>query len=735
MSPLKYGLVFCLFFSNFCLDIKAQSPTAFVGKTKEKINLDGFLEETAWQKALPISNFIQNFPIDTLPAQSQTEVRLLFDENFLYIAAICKGNATSDFVVTSLRRDFDWELNDNFSVYLNPSQDQLNGFAFAVSPYNVQLEGLIFEGDNISTSWDNKWYSAAQIQEGFWTVEMAIPFKTLRFSPDKNTWKVNFARNDVRRNEISAWVRVPINFRVAALAFTADLVFDEKIEKKGANISLIPYLTGSTSDSKLDQEKPAHQANAGFDAKIAVTPSLNLDLTVNPDFSQVEVDRQVTNLDRFEIFFPERRQFFLENSDLFERFGFSRIRPFFSRRIGIGRDTTTGLIVQNPIYYGARLSGKLDKNWRVGLLNMQTAKDPSAGINSQNYTVAAFQRQLFSRSNLAGIFINRQTFGDLQQEQSRFTRIAGLDYNVQSADNKWRGKIFYHQAFLPEPNSSKNQFLKETYAHAAYLAYNSRRFYAAWNHELVGKNYNINDIGFVLRNSHWRFEYWAGYNFYPKSKTINRHGIYAYLNFYTDLDFSLKDRNVSLRYNFLFLNQSYVEAGYYRDFLRLFFPFDPTNTGGKVFEVGSQIQNSGFWIYYYSDRRKRFNFEASLDRSAYYTGSRTNAGATLNYRFQPYGAVALTLTHNDIQLPAPYNSAQLWIISPRVDVSFTDKLFLTTFLQYNSQIENINLNARLQWRFKPVSDLFLVYSENYFPESFQTKNRALVLKLSYWLNL
>lgn len=692
------------------------------------IRVDGALDEPIWQVSEVATGFIQNFPTDSLMALSQTEVRVAYDENFLYVAAICKGNPKQKYIVSSLRRDYDWGQNDNFSVNLDPFGDGLNGVFFTVSAVGAQLEGLIFEGDRDAVNWDNKWYSAvSDLPDGSWTCEIAIPFKTLRYPKDKSKWKVNFARNDAYRNEISAWKPVPIQFSTLSLAFTGELIFDETPKKAGSNISIIPYLAGSTAKDNANNLPYKTKGNFGGDAKIGVTPSLNLDLTVNPDFSQVEVDQQVTNLSRFEIFFPERRQFFLENSDLFSNFGFSRMRPFFSRRVGIAYDTASKQNVQNPILYGARLSGKVNKDWRVGLLNIQTGQDNEKGIIGNNYTVAAFQRQIFSRSNIAGIFVNRQETG-AENSDKPYTRMAGIDYNLQSKDSKWRGKVFYHQAFLPDQK-------KGAFAHAAFFAYNTRKFYAAWNHELVGKNYNINDIGYVLRKGLWRFEDWVGYNIYPKKGKIQRHNFHAYFNTYLDLNLKMTDRNISLEYNADLFNTSSFGAGLFNDYTYLFSPFDPTNSGGEEYQEGKEFTNTGTYIYFNSDSRKRFNFSTSTTYQNYFTGTRFNVDGTIRYRFQPYGQFAVSFDHNRIDLPAPYNSADFWIISPRLDVSFTHSLFLTTFLQYNTQADNVNLNARFQWRFKPVSDFFLVYSENYLPETFGSKNRAIVAKISYWFNL
>ncbi|MCU0438005.1 MAG: carbohydrate binding family 9 domain-containing protein [Raineya sp.] len=704
-------------------------------KTTSKIVLDGSLNEPIWNEAMVADNFFLNFPYDSSFAKFQTEAKITFDNDFIYVGAICY-QPQNEYVVTSLRRDFGSDDNDFFGVYFDTFQDKTNGFAFAVNPLGVQQEGLLSDGGNggSQTDWDNKWYSSVTQSADYWVVEMAIPLKTIRYKTSSSEWSINFGRANRKANEVSSWVPVTRNFRVWNLGFTGKVVFEEPLPKPGANISLIPYVTASHSENYIRNENKT-SANFGGDAKIAVTPSLNLDLTFNPDFSQVEVDRQVTNLDRFEIFFPERRQFFLENADLFARFGFSRIRPFFSRRIGIGFDTITKTIVQNPILYGARLSGKVNKDWRVGLLNMQTGTQREKGILGDNYTVATFQRTVFKRSNIGGIFVNRQKTADSLRDftlnTNDFNRLVGLDYNLFSQDNKWNGKIFYHQQISPDPKIDQ-------FAHAAYIGYNTTEWNIAWNHEYIGKNYRVNDIGFVQRNGLYRFEPLAFRNFFPKgaiSKKVVRFQVGQYNNFYWDTNFNLNDRNTSLTFNVVFQNTSYFEVLVRNTYTRLFFDFDPSGTNGQKLLSGTDYTNSWAEMFYRSDRRKLFSYGGFMGYGQYYNGKQFNPYIFLNYRFQPYGSVGVEADYYRIRLPEGFNNSDLLLLNTRVDISFTKNVFLTTFLQYNNQTQNVNLNARLQWRFRPVSDVFLVYTDNYTSQDFSVKSRFIVLKATYWLNL
>lgn len=735
MKNLKLAFLLSWFF----LQVQAQKQQPYHTQVQKiavgSIQLDGALDEEAWTYAKRMHNFWQNFPFDTSAAQAPTEVFVLYDDQNLYIGARCYGQRPGEIVVSSLRRDFSLFTNDYFMVILDTFEDGTNAFQFAVNPYGVQREALLANGGNRGDddAWDNKWFAEVQRYDDHWTAEIAIPFKSIRFKNNATEWRVNFARKAFNYFEISSWVPVPRQFMVKSLAYTGTIEFQEPLKKPKSNIVAIPYLTSSYSQQFApDPSQPNYRGNAGADFKIGIGPALNLDLTFNPDFSQVEVDQQITNLDRFELFFPERRQFFLENADLFATFGFSRIRPFFSRRIGIAQDTITGLIVQTPILYGARLSGKLTPDWRVGLLNMQTMPELDRGIQGKNYTVAAVQRQVFSRSNIAAIFVNEQTTSnessDFILNTNQFNRVVGIDYNLASRDNTWEGKFFYHHLFTPDMQPGQ-------FAHAVYLAYNRPTHFLMWNHEWVGGNYSPT-TGFVPRRGLFRLEPVAGYTIFPESnKRIARHRFTSYNSLYWDENRRLTDRLIELRYETVFQNTASFRLAVQSDYVLLFFPFDPTNTGGERLPENSDYHNYRINIGFNTDRRKLFNLSAGARLGQYFNGSIWSIEKSLNYRFQPYGSVSLTGNFTRIQLPEPYNSADLILIGPRFDISFSRSLFWTTFVQYNNQIDNININTRLQWRFKPVSDIFVVYTDNYFANDFRQKNRALVIKATYWLNI
>jgi hypothetical protein len=729
---MKKLLLLCLGLSCLSHVLGQRRKTLQLSTVSEEITIDGILNETVWAASIKADQFWQQFPSDSARASSKTEVMVCSDDANIYIAAICyDSNPDKKYIVQSLKRDFLYEQSDCFRVYIDPFMDQTNGFAFAVSPFGVQAEAAVEFGGGfgVNDAWDNKWFSEVTILEDRWIVEIKIPFKTIRYDDERMSWGINFARTDLKINEISVWNKVPINFNPSALAFTGSLEWDKKPTPAGTNISFIPYVSVSSSKD-FQNDQASFKPGIGFDAKIALSSSLNLDLTVNPDFSQVDVDAQVTNLSRFSIFFPEKRQFFIENSDLFGRYGFSQIRPFFSRKIGLDNNNQPLTILG-----GARLSGKLNQNWRIGLMNMQT--EGGAGYNPENYTVAAIQRNVFKASNLAAIVVNRQGFLNDRFNGADYSRILGLDFNLQSGNGKHKGKLFSHLSLSPD---------KSDYSHASWYMYSVRNFTFHWNHEYVGKDYRA-DVGFVPRiqnfnsetgqyeyKSYWRIEPSFSYRFYPKNKKINTISPEVYLSEYYDENFKQTETWLGTGLNFNMVDQSkFGVRGVYRSTL-LLFDTDITFSGNIPHSKGYYFYNH-VYAFYESAPTKVFGYSVSANYGGYYSGEKLTYSGDISYRIQPKFKASLGFDQNNIWFDSLRNEVSFTLLSPKIEYQLNKKVFFTTFLQYNTQVENVNLNARFQYRFRPMSDLFIVYTDNYDSNIFGVKNRALVIKLVWWLNV
>ncbi len=711
-----------------------------IHRAPSPIVIDGSAHEPAWQSAEVAGNFWRVLPMDTGHATVRTDVRMAYDDRNLYLSAICYfGDVPGPYIVESLRRDWAFGNNDNFIFFLDTFNDLTNGYTFGVNAAGAQWDGLLYEGGKANLSWDNKWTSAVRTYDDRYELEIAIPFTTIRYRSGSAEWGVNFSRLDLKTAEKSSWTPIPRQFPTASLALTGNLLWDEAPPVHSRNISLIPYTLGGLSRDYEAQTLLHTRADIGIDGKVAIGPALNLDVTVNPDYSQVDVDQQVTNLDRFELFFPEKRQFFLENGDQFANFGYATVRPFFSRRIGLD-----GV----PIHFGARLSGKLNQDWRLGIMDMQTGSVDRASIPAANFYVAALQRRVFSRSNIGFLLVGKETAdytlapgtanaAASSPQPSRYNRNAGIEYNLASSTNEWTGKLLYLKSFTSGSNASGAIY-------AGNLQYNTRRWLLNGQFQSVDPNYEA-EAGYVPRRGFHNALANIGYTFLPESTKILSHGPIATATEFFDWSGRVSDYSASLGYTVTLRTQDVFTASAGADYVRLLAPFDPTNSGRQQLLAGSLHRWRSWTTNFNSRPQSVFRYSFSSLYGGYYAGGRrTNLAGSIGYRFQPFVSLSGTVSYNHLRLPQPWQNASFWLVGPRFDVTLTNTLYLTAFVQYNDQQRNMNVNTRLQWRYRPASDLFLVWTDNYLPEYlqpgqdipglFSVRNRAIVLKCAYWWN-
>lgn len=712
-------------------------PRQLVAKyITEAIQLDGELNEAVWQSADAASDFWQYFPKDSIKATHSTEIKIVYNKSTLYIGV--KAEAPSnDFVVSSLKRDFGGTTNDNVTLLFDTFNDGTNAFAFGVTPYGVRREILVSSGgavrEGYNVTWDVKWKAESKIYDNYYTVEMAIPFTSIKFEEGATKWRFRPYRWSVQTNEQSTWARVPQTQLLGNLAFMGELIFEQPLGKSRTPFTVIPYINSLTQ-----RDYTATEADfdfiAGGDAKVAIGDGMNLDLTFNPDFSNVEVDDIFTNLTRFELLLPERRQFFIDNSDLFASFGnyFREARPFFSRRIGLARDTS-GNLIQNRIIGGARLSGKLNEDWRLGVLNIQTAGDEGNEIASNNNMMFALQRKIASRSNIGVFMVNRQTFGDddFIDENERYNRVIGADYNLATADNAWSGRFYVHKSFNPDDTEGN-------YSAQAIATYNKNNWVVISDWVYVDNEFQA-DLGFVPRTDIFKTGHFVQRFFYPKNRNIiNRQNAQLlFINYFRPtLDLKLSDYLFRASWETEFKSQATLSANYINQFIYLTADFDPTRTEGGIplsGDVGYTFNQAN--LVYTSNNTNLLTYSMNTTLGEFFNGNRYSVGGTVAYRIQPWAQFSLNLNYDGIRLPDPHPSADLWLVTPRIDITFNKSLFWTTLIQYSNQRENLGINSRLQWRFAPLSDLYLVYNDNYYTTDFTPRFRSINLKVSYWLNI
>ena len=730
----KYISTLVLFLFCFLSSAQTTNKSFVVKQINATIEPDGILDETYWETADSANEFWEYFPLDSIQARKQTEIKMLYDDDNLYIG-ITVYTAGKDYAIQSLKRDFRAGNSDNITLLFDTFNDGNNAFLFGINPYGVRREGLVSGGglnlNGFTISWDVKWRGDAKIYDGYYTAEMVIPLTAFKFKEGETKWRFNSYRFDTQSNENSTWMNIPQNQNIYGLTFMGDMVFEKPLGKYRTPLAFIPYINMITQKD-FELNEPTTNIKFGGDVKIPIGNSMNLDITVNPDFSQVEVDDQVTNLTRFEVSLPEKRQFFVDNSDLFGSFGGGRdANPFFSRRIGIAKDTADNSI-ENKIIGGVRLSGKVNKSLRLGFLNLQTAEDLDLNIASNNNTMLALQQTVFGRSNIGMFLINRETFKDyeFQDPEDRYNRVAGLDYNLISDNNVWNGKFYLHKSFA---HNSGNK----DYSSGAFLQYNSRNWNFFEDIAYVGEDFR-SDLGFIRRTDIIKTATMFERIFWPEDSALQTHSFkfFPIITWSPDNDFQNTDRELMSSWESKFTDLSEINVKYNNSYTYLFDEFDPTNIDGAIplpGELGYYYNSIS--LEYKSDSRKRFAYAIQPEMGSFFNGDRFSIEGQMFLRFQPKVFLSLAINYDKITLPAPYSSADIWLISPKIDVTFSKSVFWSTLVQYSNQRDNLGVNSRLQWRFAPLSDLFIVYNDNYFVNSFEPKYRSINLKFTYWLNI
>lgn len=739
-------LVFvCFILFLFCFNVTAQKVAVenfqkefqvHISQTNTPVKIDGLLDDSIWSIAEIKSDFHMKYPTDIGMPKSKTTVQLAHDDHFLYVAFTSYDSGKS--IIQSLKRDIGHFDNDGVGIMLDPQNSHTNGFIFIVNALNAQSDDQISIGQNdgLTWSWNSKWFSATHRYKDRWTAEMAIPFKSLRYPSGQQTWGVNFLRVDMTNYQYSGWTPVPINFKIYNMSYTGSLLWDKVLATPKKNAVLIPFFTSNVQGDRENKKPANYGASAGLDAKITLNSSLNLDLTLNPDFSQVEVDEQVTNLTRFSIFLPEKRSFFLENADIFGEYGIPGIiTPFYSRKIGLNKNNNP-----IPILGGARLSGNLNATTRFGIMNIQTLS--KGNYMPENFSAISVNKNVFARSVFKIYFLNRQNFQTAKQQKEEvlnaYGRNAGASFDYYSKDGKWHSWYSYHHSF-------KKGISTEDNFQEGGFGFNTKKFSSLIDIASVGTNF-YTDMGYVQRINNYDAErdttirlgfkhlYTStSFMIYPaKGSTVRRsikletYAVLNPVNTFNEADFTLS-------YQSEFKKTSSIKTSVIHNELDLLYPITFTNAHPLP---AAHYQYSQAAITYNSDSRKILSYMLTYTGGQFYNGKINSIVGNITLRSRPHLNLILQAEYDKLYFPALYGNSQLFLVSPKIEYNFNTKVSWTTFLQYNTQANNFNVNSRFQYRFKPMSDLYLVYTDNYFTTPFmQNKNRAIVLKVNYWLNL
>jgi len=692
------------------------------------IVLDGALDDEAWAGAEPTGEFVQAEPHEGEPSTESTEVKIAFDHEALYFAIDCRDAEADRIVVNDIRKDFSSLEQDSFEVLLDTFADRRNGFVFVTNPEGAKSDTQIAnEGREVNTSWDAVWHVAAKKHADGWTAEIRIPFKTLRFEPgDGRTWGVNFARRIRRKNEVAYWSPVPRAYTIYRASQDGNLLGLPNVDQ-GRNLRIKPFFVTSTTRGTGGRSFDG-DGDVGLDMKYGVTPALTLDLTVNPDFAQVEADEQQVNLTRFSLFYPEKREFFLENSGIFyfgdiprnQRNARSRFSPpeedlllFFSRRIGL---TDSG--EQIPIVGGARLTGRA-AGFGIGVMSMQT--DDREALPATNYTVLRARRDVLSNSDVGAIVMNRQS-----SVSGDYNRVVGADMNFRFFKNlSWNSFL----AKSETPGASGGELTWKT-----SLGWEDNFNHFQYSVLDVDEDFRA-DIGFVRRTGVRKHFVDAGIR--PRPEWLRKLGFreihpHNRLNIYTDLDNDLVTRSDHWAVSLFFENGGFVEYAVNPRFDRLALPF-PVQPAIEI-PVGEYGWNE-YQLTVETDHSRLLSLSATITNGGFYDGTQSSQRVAVVLRPSFRLLVDVGVQRNDITLRTPAAAFVTTLATTRAAYSFTTNMFLDSLLQYNSDAKQFNANVRFNLIHRPLSDLFVVYNEQQFTEGPDVApGRAVIFKYTHMLS-
>jgi len=689
-------------------------------RVESAITIDGELDEQEWALAQPATDFIQQNPQTGEPSTERTEVRLLYDDENLYVGVYCFDSAGPEgLVVNRVNRDFSGFEDDGFGILLDTFEDNRNGFVFNTNPRGAKSDSQIgSDGSSYNRDWDAIWYVQSKITEAGWQTEIAIPFKSLRFhQAESHNWGVNFSRRIRRKNEETHWSPVPRPFGMSRVSQAGTLEGIGGL-RQGMNLQVKPYLSAPVV--RLEGDDVDFKPEVGLDVKYGVSSQLTLDLTLNTDFAQVEADDQQINLTRFSLFFPEKREFFLENASIFQfgRQGSSRrvggtirldsdVIAFFSRRIGISEE---GRLI--PVLGGARLSGRAGP-YTLGLFSMQT--DDFEQTPSTNFSVIRVSRDVLQRSDVGGIFVNKE------QGSGQHNRTYGVDGNFNFLNH-----LDVTSFFLKTETPGLRD---EDMAGNITAAWNDQRMELEGQYLVVGENFNP-EVGFVPRKGMEKSKGQITWTPRPGERIpwIREFRVLNRLDYITDTSGSLETRQMETRFRVDLQNGSRFSVGRDFRFERLTEPF--------FIRPDEAIPPGDYDFSEYSalliiDRSRMFSGEARLGTGDFFDGHRDSYRFLFGFRSGYRFALELTWTHDDIALPSGDFSTDLAIT--RFQYSFSTRMFLNALIQYNSELKEISSNIRFNWIHKPLSDLFLIYNERRSTTG-EVIERALIGKLTYAFN-
>ncbi|MFN8059086.1 MAG: DUF5916 domain-containing protein [Vicinamibacterales bacterium] len=718
------------------LPAAAQSPTAPPNDGRKRmaataltgaITLDGRLDEAAWASAQPATGFVQSEPVEGQPASETTEVRILFDHDNLYIGATCHDADAKAIVINEIRKDFASGEQDTFEVLLDTFADRRNGFIFATNAEGAKADTQVAnEGREVNTNWDAVWWVQTSVTDDGWSAEFRIPFKTLRFeSGEGHVWGINFARRIRRKNEVTYWSPVSRAYALTRVSADGDLTGLPNMSQ-GRNLRVKPFVLAGgvrpAGATEFDRD-----TSAGLDVKVGVTPSLTLDFTLNPDFAQAEADEQQVNLTQFSLFFPEKREFFLENSGIFyfgdiprNQRSANRFRPpeedlllFFSRRVGLDDSGN-----QIPLHGGARLTGRAG-GFGVGAMTVQSKE--SDGRPGSNFTVLRLRRDLFKNSDIGAILTSRQS----ARNGHDYNRVGGVDANFR----------FFR-------NFSINSFFAKSATPGAKGDQDTARMSVGWEDSNKRLGYSFltigdgfkDDLGFVRRTGVRRQFFDSAFHFRPQ--WWRSHGIrdlepHARRFLYKDPAGTLVSSTIHAGNQWTWNTGTTFEVAVEPRSEAITAPFQLRK------DVRAILPGRYDWtqtlVVLETDHSRKLSGSFRGTFGGFWDGTQRSIQTAATFRPTYRLLFDLGLQVNDITLETPAADFTTTLVNLRAGYAFSTRMFLDSLLQYRNDVHQFSANVRLQLIHRPLSDFFIVYNEQQFTDVNQPAGRGVVVKYTHML--
>ena len=712
--------------------------------------IDGRLDEEVWLRAAVIDQFVQQEPAEGEPATEQTVVRLLYDAEALYLGVEAYDSEPDGVIATEMRRDSLRLLDeDNFQVILDTFQDRRSGYMFVTSPLGAKLEQQVAEegeggwrgrnSNNVNINWDGVWDVVSRRTADGWVAEIAIPMVTLRFPrTEEQVWGVNFMRNIRRKNEQVFWAPISKEYTLTRVSLAGTMTGIGAVNR-GLDLRMTPYmLAGGRQDRAAGTVAGGGLDGSGFndyglDVKYGVASGLNLDLTLNTDFAQVEVDEQQVNLTRFPLFFPEKRDFFLENAGMFNvgapGSGFGRVADlFFTRRIGLsagGQPT--------PIIGGARLTGKVNRH-NVAAMNITTGSFGNAG---DNFFVGRYSRDILARSKVGGIVIDKQAVGSVFAPDaggiSHYNRTFAADTTLAVHRNlTMTGFVAKTQT----PGLTSGDMA--SYARATWL---SPAFHVYTEFAELQENFNP-EVGFVPRVGIRTSKFHGEWNPRPGRFNIRMFDPMWNITYTTDQHNRLLTRRIHNMIGTYFEDGSSAMFYFNDHFEQLDIPFPIRNTDVTV---PAGTYRFGEWVFsYQSDPSRRLYTRTRYSPQTFFDGTRTDIQATLGLRATSRISAETIFNRSDVDLPWGEFVADL--ASLRLDLTLSPTVTLRSLSQWNSLTGELSNSIRFNWIYSPGSDIYIAYDEMRLDDLFylnphvrrspwgDVRNRQIAVKMTYLLS-